>query len=118
MFLYAPRTDKQTENLISQYQEIIDYPWLGLFSLLFTHYHYRFYFITQHQDNATWQGILKWADGFEIDKVNTIGKMVLTTFIGILFTYYALLWLPYTFKVIVNYKKIRDEAPLNLLKLG
>ncbi len=117
MFLYAPRTEEQTDNLIAMYQTIIDEPSRGLFHLLFVG-HYRFYFITQHKNKPWWQKLLKWAHTIEIDKMNTLGKTVMYTIIVGIFSYYGLCWLTYTFKVIVNYKRIRDEAPLNLLKLG
>ena len=118
MFLYKPKTEEQTDILIETYQMIIDRPGRGLFHLLFVHDHYRLYFITNHTDNMLWQKILRWADGIEIDNMNRIGKMIMYALVVGLFSYYTMCWPVYAFKVLINYKSIRNEAPLNLLKLG
>ena len=59
---------------------------------------------------------LEWTD--EITEETRLGKAVIYTMIGGLFTYYGSCWLSYAFRVLINYREIRDEAPLNIIKLG
>ena len=116
MFLYTPKTDEQREDLILMYQLIIDHPKNGLVDLLFSKYHYRYHFIEYHENNRIWKWILEWT--YEMEYHTRKDRMIIFTTVFCVFSYYGLHWCLYAFKLFVNYKKIRYEAPLNLLKLG
>ncbi len=117
MFLYEPKTDEQIQNLILVYQNIINNHAMGLIKLLFSFYHYRYYFIQKHKENKTWHRILVWADNFDLSQ-NWIDKILICTIAFFLFSYFGIIWISYIFKILVNYKKIIQEAPINLLELG
>lgn len=117
MFLYTPKTDKQIQDLILVYKSIINNPVMGLINLLFSFYHYRYYFIQKHKENKTWHRILVWTDKLN-DNDNWADKILICTIAFLLFGYFGTIWVYYIFKIFVNYKKIVQEAPINLLKLG
>lgn len=117
MFLYKPETDEQKEGLILVYQLIIDNSINGFINLLFSDSHYRYYFVDQHQNNHTWNKLLRWSDDLDIAKFMP-GRVLLFTLVFSVFSYFAFCWVFYALKIMINYKKIRREAPLNLLKLG
>ncbi len=124
MFLYEPRTDEQKLNLLKIYRIMIDNPVVGFITLLMSGYHYRFYFVTKHLKNKTWQTALKSIErhrGLDtMDKVNVLKTDFLIVLICIfgLFSYYYLYWIVWMLRISVNYKKIRQEAPINLLELS
>lgn len=114
MFLYTPKTDKQKESLILAYQTIIDHPVAGLINLIISEYHYKYYFIERHKENKIWNRILKWIDEFH-PGVNIV---ILYMIVFGLCSYYALRWIPWMLRILINYNKIRQEAPIHLLELG
>lgn len=116
MFLYKPETDEQKEGLILMYQMIIDNSINGFINLLFANAHYRYYFIDQHKNNHIWNKILGWSDDITIN--SRMDKILLFTLVFSVFSYFALCWIFYALKIMINYKKIKYEAPLNLLKLA
>ncbi len=116
MFLYTPKTDEQKENLILVYQTIINNPVTGFVNLLTSGYHFRYHFIGRHKKKKAWTAVLNWCDNFEGE---TRGDMVIIyIMIFMLYSYYALCWIPWMLRIFINYKKIRQEAPINLLELG
>ncbi len=116
MFLYNPQTDDQKEDLILAYQTIIDHPIAGIINLITSGYHYRYYFITRHTKNKIWNAVLNWTDTFEFE--TSLRGILLYIIVFAVYSYYALCWIPWMLRILINFKKIRQEAPLNLLELG
>ncbi len=117
MFLYDPKTNEQKEGLILVYQMIIDKPSNGFINLLLSNDHFRWHFISRHEEQPWWQWFLNWSDDPRITDTRT-GRMLIFGVALSAFTYFGMCWAYYALRLLINFKKIRHEAPLNLLKLG
>lgn len=115
MILYE--LDYREEEVEGLYKMLIDQPAIiSFFKLLFSiTTHYKYYF----QDNWIEYNVFAWADRVVPTEEGLIKTSVGACLVLIVYIWFMIIWAVFwTTIVMKNYRTLRNEAPIKLLKLG